>query len=66
MKKENLPMCSDNDSIKNVIHTITDGKCGLVVVVKDSSIKGVITDGDIRRAMKITKRNFSHSKLVTL
>lgn len=58
MKKENLPMCSDNDSIKNVIHTITDGKCGLVVVVKDSSIKGVITDGDIRRAMENNEEKF--------
>lgn len=58
MKKENLPTCSENDSIKNIIHTITDGKCGLVVVVENSSIKGVITDGDIRRAMEHNEEKF--------
>jgi arabinose-5-phosphate isomerase len=29
MKKENLPVCNESESIKNIIHTITDGKCGL-------------------------------------
>ena len=58
MKKENLPICNENSSIKNVIHKITDGKCGLVVVADDNIIKGIITDGDIRRAMENNEDNF--------
>lgn len=58
MKKENLPLCSENDSIKNIIHTITDGKCGLVVVLENNCIKGIITDGDIRRAMEHNEEKF--------
>ena len=58
MKSENLPTCSKNESIKNIIHKITDGKCGLVVVLKDNKLKGIITDGDIRRAMKLQEDRF--------
>lgn len=58
MKKENLPICKESDSIKDIIHTITDGKCGLVIVVENNSIKGVITDGDIRRAMENNEEKF--------
>lgn len=58
MKKENLPLCSESSCIKEVVHTITDGKCGLVVVIQDDTIKGVITDGDIRRAMEENEEQF--------
>ncbi len=52
MKKDNLPVCDNELSIKDIIHKITDGKCGLVVVLKDDTIEGIITDGDIRRCME--------------
>jgi len=58
MKKENLPICKKNINIKEVIHKITDGKCGLVVVVENSLIQGVITDGDIRRSMENSEDKF--------
>ncbi|MBT5492374.1 KpsF/GutQ family sugar-phosphate isomerase [bacterium] len=58
MKKENLPICDKENSIKDIIHTITDGKCGLVVVLEENSIVGVITDGDIRRAMETQEDSF--------
>jgi arabinose-5-phosphate isomerase len=58
MKKNNLPICSSNTNIKDIIHTITDGKCGLVVVIDDNKIDGIITDGDIRRAMETNEENF--------
>ncbi len=56
MNNKNLPICESEANIKEVIHRITEGKFGLVVVVQDSKIEGVITDGDIRRAME-TKEN---------
>ena len=58
MKSENLPTCAKNEPIKNIIHKITDGKCGLVVVLKDKKLKGIITDGDIRRAMELEEDSF--------
>jgi len=58
MKKDNLPISNKNENIKTVIHKITDGKCGLVVVLEDNKIAGVITDGDIRRAMESSEDNF--------
>ena len=58
MKKDNLPICSENTIAKDIIHTITDGKCGLVVVIETNKIKGIITDGDIRRVMESQEENF--------
>ena len=58
MKKDNLPICSEDTIVKDIIHTITDGKCGLVVVIESNKIKGIITDGDIRRVMESQEENF--------
>jgi arabinose-5-phosphate isomerase len=58
MKKDNLPICSSDTNIKETIHKITNGKCGLVVVIDDNKINGIITDGDIRRAMETNEDNF--------
>lgn len=58
MKKENLPTCNKETKVKEIIHTITDGKCGLVVVVNENQIEGIITDGDIRRVMESQEENF--------
>lgn len=66
MKKDNLPICLDNESMKNIIHKITDGKCGLVVVCDEDKILGVITDGDIRRAMEEREEKFFSLNVVEL
>ena len=58
MKKDNLPICKETAIAKDIIHTITDGKCGLVVVIEENKIKGIITDGDIRRVMESQEENF--------
>ncbi|MGK0255797.1 MAG: arabinose-5-phosphate isomerase [Arcobacteraceae bacterium] len=58
MKKDILPLCSETTNAKDIIHTITAGKCGLVVVVENNKIKGIITDGDIRRVMESQEENF--------
>jgi arabinose-5-phosphate isomerase len=59
MKKDNLPVVLLTDSIKDIIHVITKGKCGLVAVEdKDKKLIGVISDGDIRRAMETNEAGF--------
>jgi arabinose-5-phosphate isomerase len=58
MKKDNLPVCQSDECIKDIIHKITDGKCGLVVVISNDKIQGIITDGDIRRNMESKENIF--------
>ncbi|MAC87202.1 MAG: arabinose-5-phosphate isomerase [Gammaproteobacteria bacterium] len=58
MKKHELPITNSNATIKEVIQRITEGKLGLVVVTDENGINGVITDGDIRRAMEYKEKEF--------
>jgi arabinose-5-phosphate isomerase len=66
MKKDNLPICNENYCAKEVISKITDGKCGLVIVLEHGKIRGIITDGDIRRAMEYKQDNFFNLKAKNL
>ena len=52
-----LPICTSRDSMKEVIMTASQAGLGLAVVVDDGEIKGIITDGDLRRAL------FNHDSL---
>ena len=52
MSSSYIPTCKSSDLISVIIQEISNGKCGLTVVMDKSSILGVITDGDIRRAME--------------
>ena len=58
MKKDNLQICSLDTTTKELIHIITQGKCGLVAVMSDNTICGIITDGDIRRVMETKEEEF--------
>ena len=58
MKKNELPIIESAATIKEVVHKITEGKLGLVVILDKNSIQGVITDGDIRRAMESREKDF--------
>jgi len=58
MKKENLPLAHENTKIQELIQIISKGRLGLVVVLDNSRIIGIITDGDIRRAMETKENNF--------
>lgn len=49
MVSENLPFVTSSDNMKDVIHTMTDGRMGLCIV---DNGKGIITDGDLRRHME--------------
>ena len=58
MLTKDLPVCEENASIHEIVNTITKGRCGLAVIMAENKIKGVITDGDIRRAMKTQEKTF--------
>ena len=55
MQTKALPLCSPDTSFKDLVHTTNKGRMGLAVVMKNKSILGLITDGDIRRALDDTE-----------
>ncbi|MFR9644256.1 MAG: KpsF/GutQ family sugar-phosphate isomerase [Rikenellaceae bacterium] len=59
MRSDDLPIVSPECSAKDMIHAISRGGLGLIVVCsEDRSIKGIVTDGDIRRAMESREAEF--------
>ena len=58
MKSKNLPICSRDTSIKDIISIVSGYKLGLVVIIEEDNITGIITDGDIRRAMESMEERF--------
>ncbi len=52
MKKgEDIPLCDKESPIKNVILTMTEKSLGAVCVMNGDLMVGIITEGDIRRAL---------------
>ena len=51
MHTKGLPFVNDTDSMHNVILTMTQSTLGLAIVIKNKALAGVITDGDLRRAL---------------
>ena len=58
MRTENLPLVEPNSTISEVIHQVSSGRLGLAIVMEKDKILGIITDGDIRRAMERTEAAF--------
>ncbi|XDZ66781.1 SIS domain-containing protein [Alphaproteobacteria bacterium LSUCC0684] len=51
MIRDNLPFVSPDEVMKNVIVTMTHGRLGIAIVGSPDKLEGIITDGDLRRAM---------------
>jgi len=67
MRTDNLPLCEENTDITTLVHTVSESRLGLVVVqTSDKKIKGIITDGDIRRAMESKQEKFFQLKALDL
>lgn len=58
MRSDNLPIVSKEHSIKSVISTVSEGRLGLAIVMEGREVLGIITDGDIRRAMETQEDRF--------
>ena len=61
MKQVNLPFVNKEANVQNVLIKMTEGRLGLALVGSKEKLYGVITDGDIRRAL-IDNSNFSNLK----
>ena len=58
MRSDNLPVVGPDCTAKDMIHTISRCGLGLIVVCEGDRIEGIITDGDIRRAMERSGADF--------
>lgn len=60
MVSDNLPIVSKKDKVSDTIIQISKTKQGIAVVIEDEKIVGVVTDGDVRRAMQSKQDTFFH------
>jgi len=51
MVKDNLPFVSPSSTMDSVVMTMTNSRLGLAIVMDGDRLAGVITDGDLRRAL---------------
>ena len=58
MRKDNLPIVSEDTSIKEIINIMSKSRLGLAIVQNDAQTIGIITDGDVRRAMEAFEESF--------
>ena len=65
MKQNNLPFIDKEAIVQDVLVKMTEGRLGLALVGNKERLLGVITDGDIRRAL-IDNNKFSQLKAIDL
>lgn len=58
MRKDNLPIIPQQMHLGEAIIHVSKGKLGLGVSLEDGKVIGLITDGDIRRAMECWQAQF--------
>ena len=57
MRTKNLPIVSPDTPLKDTIVVMSEGRLGNVLIAQDGKLEGVLSDGDLRRALM--KEDFS-------
>ncbi|HSX11001.1 MAG TPA: KpsF/GutQ family sugar-phosphate isomerase [Chlamydiales bacterium] len=53
LKDEELPLCRPTDTLMDVLHELSVKRCGCLLVADEKRVlKGIFTDGDLRRAIQ--------------
>ncbi|EGK7484755.1 KpsF/GutQ family sugar-phosphate isomerase [Campylobacter lari] len=52
MVSNNLPIVNPNSDFNELVDVMTSGKLGLCIVLENEKLVGIITDGDLRRALR--------------
>jgi arabinose-5-phosphate isomerase len=60
MRTDNLPFIHEGSTFTELLLRMSEGRLGMVIVGDENHVKGIITDGDLRRALL---RNPDTSKL---
>ncbi|HAA1740765.1 TPA_asm: KpsF/GutQ family sugar-phosphate isomerase [Campylobacter jejuni] len=56
MVSSNLPIVHPDTEFNDLVDVMTSGKLGLCVVLENEKLVGIITDGDLRRALKTSDK----------
>ena len=51
MRDKNLPIVNSKTPLKEAIVTMSEGRLGNVIISENGKLKGVLSDGDLRRAL---------------
>ena len=51
MVTDNLPLIDPEESVREAIFCMTSGRLGLAIIVEGRRLLGILTDGDLRRAL---------------
>ncbi|MBX2881880.1 MAG: KpsF/GutQ family sugar-phosphate isomerase [Granulosicoccus sp.] len=51
MISENLPIIGPDETVREAIFCMTSGRLGLAIIVHENRLLGILTDGDLRRAL---------------
>jgi arabinose-5-phosphate isomerase len=49
--RTNLPRVAPNATVRECLFTMTSGRLGLALIMEEGRLQGIITDGDLRRAL---------------
>lgn len=66
MRSHDLPVVSPNCGATEMIHKVSRGGLGLIIIVDQGEIVGIVTDGDIRRAMESLQAEFFNIKAIDI
>lgn len=58
MRTDDLPVIEPSMKLGEAVIHMSNGRLGLCVAVENDEVKGIITDGDIRRAMENSQDSF--------
>lgn len=58
LQGQEIPVCYESELLKNVLPTLSEKKCGCILVLDhEFYVKGIFTDGDLRRALEQKKES---------
>jgi arabinose-5-phosphate isomerase len=66
MISSNLPIVKSDTSIQELIHTMTKGMLGVAIIMDDQLFKGIVTDGDLRRAIEKYEKDIFDKKSIDI
>ncbi len=66
MRSHDLPVVTPDCGAVEMIHKVSRGGLGLIVIVDNGQIVGIVTDGDIRRAMESREAEFFKIKAIDI
>lgn len=58
MRRNDLPIITEQCPITEMIQRMSQGGLGLIVICRGEEILGIVTDGDVRRAMESKQADF--------